>query len=625
VTLGLVIVAGVMVVDPFGWNPFGPAKWSAEVIAGLLAGATVLAAGRLRLARRAAWAWVAFLVLVTLAAAFGVDPTQAWTGTPQRHFGALTWIMCFGLFIAGQQLRDRRAARQLVAVAVGVATVSGLWSVAEEAGWHPFPVAGDRLVGPLGNASYLGAAEALLLPVAIGVAVDRTWSARSRVLAAAGAGLSLAALIGSGARAAWLGVVVAAGVMAYCRRGAFAGLLRGRMARSALVAGLIVGAVVGLAVASGTAGRVPALFDSGQAGGTSRWSEWGTAVQVIGGHPLTGVGPEGYRIGFVDHVSASYVRRYSLDPLPDRAHDSLLDIAATVGLPGAVVYLLVLGCVSVFVRRALRTAPAWLTGVAVGLVAYVTGSLFLFPLAEVEPTFWLLAGLVVAHTAGPDEVGELATPPLAAAAFVFGAFVLGVFGIRSVVADDRMRTALSLPAGAPQAQVEANRAVDLDPGNLVLRLAAVQIDESAGGLALVAAQQQLTAALLISPADPVARRQEAQYLLARAELTGAGPDWSRCAGFVAHLMPTNRRDPSILLVAGVVDTHDGRLAAAADVLQQAVWLAPHSPEPSADLALVYLQQGRPAAARAAAEAALRIDPTDAAARGVLGRGAPDGT
>jgi hypothetical protein len=122
----------------------------------------------------------------------GVDPVYGWIGTAERHFGALTWALC-GLMFA----------------AAGAASA---WAVAQELGWQQVHLAGSsRLTGSLGSAAYLGAAMALAM--ALGVALDRSWSQTARRGAVVAVALSGAALLGSGARAAWVGVAVASNVI----------------------------------------------------------------------------------------------------------------------------------------------------------------------------------------------------------------------------------------------------------------------------------------------------------------------------------------------------------------------------------------------------------------------------
>jgi hypothetical protein len=101
IALALLIGAGVLVMDPAGWSPYGPAKWLAVVVVALSGLALALARGSryqggrwVFLTRRVLVAWTFFLVWVVVSAAAGLDPRLAWLGTPQRHFGALTWLLC---------------------------------------------------------------------------------------------------------------------------------------------------------------------------------------------------------------------------------------------------------------------------------------------------------------------------------------------------------------------------------------------------------------------------------------------------------------------------------------------------------------------------------------------------
>src|SRR5690606_4097077 len=78
-------------------------------------------------------------------------------------------------------------------------------------------------------------------------------------------------------------------------------------------------------------------------------------------------------------------------------HSVVLDVAATGGIVGLVAW----GAVMAFVARALwRSArgSAWTTGLAVGLAAHWVGQLFLFPVVEIEPWAWLLAGYLIGRS-----------------------------------------------------------------------------------------------------------------------------------------------------------------------------------------------------------------------------------
>ena len=216
-------------------------------------------------------------------------------------------------------------------------------------------------------------------------------------MAAAGAGAL--ALLATQTRGAWLGAALALAV-AWPRLARPARVWLAARPR-AVVAALAVAAVLAL-VPLGA--RAAAGLDPDAAGGRGRLDDWVVAARVVAAHPLTGVGPEGYRIVAPAHVDDGYARRHGRDEVLDRAHNGPLDVAVSAGLPAAALYVVVLGGVVVAGVRVVRRSPdPVLAGAAVGVVAWVGQLVVGFPIAEVDPLAWLLAGAVVAGAAAGRE------------------------------------------------------------------------------------------------------------------------------------------------------------------------------------------------------------------------------
>ncbi len=607
----------LLVMDPSGYSPFGPSKWAAVTVVGLAAVAVTAWDRRLRVARWPVLLWLVFLGWLVVTAFVGLDPVYAWLGTPERNFGVITWVLCFLLFLAGQSLDDDGDARLVVATGVVAAGLAGAWALAEELGWHPTPVsAGSRLIGSMGSAAFLGAAMALVTPMAVGVALDRTWARRYRVAAGGCASLAAVALIGAGARAAWAGTVLGVAVVVVTHRQR----IRARPKRALAVSGLVVVAVIGLGAVTGVAGRVPALFDRGTAGGSSRLDEWTVAVKVLAHHPVTGVGPEGYRIALPEGLDTHYVETYGLSPLPDRAHDSLLDVAVTTGLPGVATYGVLLVVVALFAIRAVRRGPVWLAGVAVGIIAYAAQGLALFPLADIEPVAWLLAGMVVAHVARSEERVDLHAPRPVALLVAGLAVVAAVAGARDVMADRATRAASAALARGddPVAQHQAARAAALRPDQIEYWLAAEQADAAPDTpSAITRGLSDLHTALGISPGDPLLLDERGRLLLERALRSGSAGDLAAAHADLARLVSADPFDAQDQLRLGVAAAQGGDRRGAQQAWLAADRLAPASASAATDLAILYAGEKRWRDAAAAAHQALARDPSDASARGVL--------
>jgi O-antigen ligase/Flp pilus assembly protein TadD len=612
VALAAVLPLTALIVDPAGWFPFGPGKWlvvSTLVPAGA---ALVLRKGAVRVSRGVTLAAVALVGWMAVSAVVGRDGLYAWAGTPERHFGVLTWLLCLAALVAGQNLD---LARDRVALAWG-AVIAGLgtggFAVSEALGWEPsvFAITTGRLTATMGSAAYLGALAILLLPISLAIAFEQTFTRRLRGAAALSVPALAVALIGSQARAAWLGAVTAAVVVAVARRTT---LFRDRR-RTAIVSGGLVLGVVALVTLSPVGARVSATTDS-TLGGASRLDEWRVAARVIAKHPITGVGPEGYRIAFAEGVDDAYEQAYGRDPLPDRAHSGPLDVAATGGLPALMAWCVVIGLMLRAALRGLRSAQPFCVGVSAALVAYFAGQLLLFPIAELEPVAWLLAGVVLAATRpGAPAVSPrwLRRPAMAALGAI--AVVGLVAGVVDVVADRHAAAAASAhdPATAVR---EASAAVDLRPDevrlHLLLAYAMVADDRSTAD-----ALEAIGDGLHISHDDPIARRQSVQLLVQRAAATHLPGDIAAARTQASALVARDPHNAALWLIAGAAARLAADAAGAETAFLRAEYLSPHRAAPSTELALLYLDLGRGPDARAAAERAVAREPSDARAQQV---------
>ncbi|MGQ0617293.1 MAG: O-antigen ligase family protein [Acidimicrobiia bacterium] len=611
---GVGVLAGlapavVLLADPAGWYPFGPLKWAAVSVlvpAGL---ALVWSRHPVRTWRWPTLAAAALVGTMAVAASVGADPLYAWTGTPERRFGVLTWLLCLGALVGGQSL-DPEDDGPTMATGLAVAGLGlGLVATAEALGWEPSVLAvDDRLTAALGSAAYLGAAAALLLPAVVGIALDAGLSRRLRAVAAAAVVPLVVALVGSGARAAWFGTAAAATVALVARRH------RLRLRRTlAVAAGAGAALVLTLVFVLSPAGsRLGSTFDRDAAGGRSRLDEWAVALRVIGDHAPLGVGPEGYRVSFARSVDEGYERAHGRDPLPDRAHSALLDVAVTGGVGAVAAWSVFLAAVGAAAFRALRSERAWVAGLGAALVAHGAASLLLFPTVELEPLAWLLGGLLVAAARGPGRPSrEIVAPRVVPAVLAAVAVVALVAGGVELVADRHARTAAAaLRRGdATRAAREAAAAAGLRPDvaryHLLEARAAVAADQ--GTLAGLAAVDR---ALVLSPGDPIVLRARAGLLVDRVRATRVPAHAAAARSEITRLLQDDPFNGDLWLQAGAAAELEGDEAGAEGAWSRAERLAPRSPAPGVNLALLYLAQGRWSEAEAALDRAGAIAPED---------------
>jgi O-antigen ligase len=614
----------LLAVDPSGFAPFGPFRWAALTVVVPVALALVLRSPAV-LPRRPLVAWAVLLAALGAATALAIDPSSALVGTPERHLGLVAWVLAGAAFLTGLALspRDRRL---VLTVTVAGGGACGAWATAEALGWRPLALAGagSRPVGPLGSSAFLGAAACLVLPAAVGVAADRGLSRGARMASSVAAVLLLVGLVASGARAAWLGALVSAVVVLAVRPGAR------RRSMAAAGAGLAVAVV--LVVATGVGERVTGVAD-GQGGVVGRVDEWRVAARVVLERPVLGLGPEGYRTAFGRHVDRAYEQDHGRDPLPDRAHAAVLDVAASAGFLGLAAWVVTLGTAGGLVVRSLRRSRPLVAGAAAGVLGYALQQQVLFPLGDLDVLVWVLAGTVAAdglaaarhdgreHAAAPGS-GLLVQPRRTRSALLGTLAVVAlVAGVLDVAADRRTRRVLDAVAADRASDVTGARR--LRPDVVRYRLVAARGEEAVGTpSALRRAVAEARAARRLSPTDPVARSEEARLLLVLGELTGDRVDLERAAAALRSIVRRDPYDAAAHLRLGVASLRLGDLEAAAASWRVAEDLAPRSAAASTDLATAYLAAGRREEARAAAERALARDPASPEARAVLAATAP---
>ncbi len=545
---GLVPIVAVLALDPQGWFPFTVAKWWAVLVVALLVATVATAWGMHRdralpptLERMTVWLLAGLIALIGISTIGALDGLYAWVGTPIRHLGLLAWVVFALMFAVGRRVgTDEAARRAALYCALVAALLLGLYAVVELVFGAPvgFMSNSSRLGGPFGSAAYLGAACCLFLPVTIGAAADTGQTRGWRIVGALACVSVGVAVLGSGSRAALVGLAVAGIAVGLARRGqprasAATSDRPGRPIRWIVAAGVVAMVAVAVAIRAGVFER--------SAGLGSRIDEWRVATRAVADHAVAGVGPEGYRLVVGQFVDADYVRRFGESTGIDRAHSGVLDVAVTSGIVAAAVYVALLGAVCWSAWRLARRSCAIDTGIAGSVIAYAVHQQLLFPLAELDPVFWLLAGIVVvrarpiARPVDHDAAAQMASvePPtrrrrsvMTASAVLLGAAAVcaAVLGVLAVAAD-RLALDAAKARDVAVAIERAEAATNRAPYDIRHRLVLARSHErerSLGGVdrAIDAVEE----ALDISPLEVTSRYEHARLLSLRAAITGTDTD-----------------------------------------------------------------------------------------------------
>ena len=325
-------------------------------------------------------AWAAFSIL--WAADSGAASTTAFRL-------ALNFILFLLVFSA---LESLRSVRTIMLAYVAGAVLTSLYGVGTGA---THADTGGRLGGGIGDPNELAA---LILPGLVFavflLAGERRLAMRLFLSASCLVFLSTILLTQSRGGLVALGVVILAGL-------AFGGPLRGRIAAAGLALGAVAVVVFVLVAPPSSVGRLGS-FTSG--GGTGRLDLWKVATQVIGNHPIAGVGAGNFPV-VEPRYAASAGNLARVDLVLDDSkvvHNAYLNILTDLGFVGFLAFLgLVVGIIYSTVRSVRRfeangDREAGLLGRAVLIGTLGMLGAFIFLSAQYEKQLWLVLGLAAA-------------------------------------------------------------------------------------------------------------------------------------------------------------------------------------------------------------------------------------
>lgn len=290
------------------------------------------------------------LMLIVLAWTLLGLASRLWTLGPHSAWLDEFGVLRFGLVATALwPVADRRPLL-LGALALGFALAQasqvvhalGLALGIDAMTWNRFPGRNSGWLDPVVGGTMLTAALGLHLPAAL-------WGrGQWRVLGTLGSAATLAGILATGTRGAWL---AAAGLVAIACVVAVAKIRpRARLVRAVLV--LLGVVVIGAGAAWVTVGpQLRARFETGRAevaaaiehkqfqsdtGARLLMAWW--AMEALAEHPLGGTGLGGYEAWTRQHVIAQ-----DIDPATRRfhghAHNALLQAGATLGVPGLLLAL----------------------------------------------------------------------------------------------------------------------------------------------------------------------------------------------------------------------------------------------------------------------------------------------
>jgi len=334
------------------------------------------------------------LVGVAVAYTVWASASALWTLNPgDTAFGLQTLgvALVYMLVFASLVRTDADLRMVLVAAAVG-ASLTGLVAIAQVAAGQ------DRAVGLQADPNYFAAFQILAVPLILALTSEARGAAR--IAAYAALLVTFGSILASLSRGGLLALlVVTLAALLVPSRLLFPSGGR-RLAVGATL--LVTGALLFTAVSDQLVPRLEGAVGGSEteSAGAGRLNEWRAAWGSIQERPLLGLGYGGFVPESNDLLRATPgvdFTNFRLEEEGIEAHSAYISSAAELGIPGALLFVALLGTAGVSLVRVARTpsgsptAPRVAAALSIGLVGWATTALFLS--SEAARPLWITLGL----------------------------------------------------------------------------------------------------------------------------------------------------------------------------------------------------------------------------------------
>lgn len=348
-------------------------------------------------------------VLATVSSLVTHDPLFSLLGQSERLEGLVTWWLYAAVVAISMQVvagqRDLRTMAEFIAASAGLLAVYGLlqffgidWvdRTFEPIGFDP-----RRAFATFSNPNFLAGFLVLALPLGAGLAVTSRTPGRRGVWWVL-TGFIAAALFATFTRGAWIAALVELVLFSLLAMRGRAALSK-RDATALAVAGLLLLAVVGVSLTStGEIGLVERLTVGGST--SERLPTLQAAAAATAEKPLLGWGPDTFLAAFRHVRPDAYAAQFGEESTINNAHSWPFQVAATLGIPAALLFVgalvWALAASSRFTRSGGgRDADAMYIATWVACVGFLVHMLFnVAVIGSTFPFFVLLGSLLVPCT-----------------------------------------------------------------------------------------------------------------------------------------------------------------------------------------------------------------------------------
>lgn len=127
--------------------------------------------------------------------------------------------------------------------------------------------------------------------------------------------------------------------------------------------------------------------------GSSRIEIWNLTSELILKKPIYGCGTDNLKLGLVHECTANTIKYFNrTNGVPDKAHNEYLHIAATIGIPALIIYLIFILLILLSSIKLAKNKKTYFI-ISLSIFSYLIQAFFNISTIGVAPIFWMLLGL----------------------------------------------------------------------------------------------------------------------------------------------------------------------------------------------------------------------------------------
>lgn len=351
---------------------------------------------------------VIFTGLVVLSTLFANNLQTAFFGMPTKWQGLLCYLCYLVVFTFVYNAYTKKDTALYIKYLSLSSAIVGLLTLFNFFGWdvyHRFFQASfaleynpDIIKAPIGNRISMGAYFSLLFPISLFALLDK----KHPYLYGVTTVLSFLGLLLSQSRTAWLGTLMGIVLIVFLYRKSLTQLLKSLMLFALCLAMLV--AVMDFFGERKITARIVDLKSqliilqetkNLNAFGTMRGFIYDRALQLIQKHPILGVGPDCfYYFGILTPEDYQKYPEWRSTTIITKAHSEYLEIAATIGIPALICYLVFIGLILLpYFKKQIPLTPNSL-GLLAGFLSYLIQAAGNIGVISVLPIFFCLAAML---------------------------------------------------------------------------------------------------------------------------------------------------------------------------------------------------------------------------------------